>query len=283
MLFHLLLLVSTKSCCQQCLGGGGGGGGGWTAGDRHPHQLSVTSPGWISRELQAPSSQLPDSAHLHLEGVLPAGWSLPLLLLFPACPATVDTHPHPPPPREHPRTVAAGLKFNPVWIPPWEGGPPSHYVPSFRLSLGPTVFFGVLFTPLSIISDIGNNSFTSGDQAGVTFRPRDSGDCLDMFSAVTTGEGGSSAPSSQCAGARDAANKHPQGKNIPLNSDLSSPKYQQLLRLSNPASWSAFLVEMTVWVFFFSSWTVTDAEVEKEMQTDKLNQTLGSFLTRLLS
>ena len=93
------------------------GGGGGTAGDAHPHQVSVTSPGWISSESQAPSRQLPASAHLHPEGVSPAYWSLPLLL-FPACPATADTHPHPPPPREHPRTVASGLKFNPVWIAP---------------------------------------------------------------------------------------------------------------------------------------------------------------------
>lgn len=115
--FHAFPFASS-GFYQELLPAVFGGGGGGTAGDRHLHQLSVTSPGWISRELQAPSCQLPASAHLHLEGVSPAGWSLPLLLLFPACPATVDTHPHPHPPREHPRTVAAGLKFNPVWIPP---------------------------------------------------------------------------------------------------------------------------------------------------------------------
>ena len=275
-LFHLLLLVSTKSCCQQCWRGEGGGQLVTLIPIKFQWHPQDGSP--VSHRHPAGSSQ-PQPTCTQKGFLLLTGLCLSCCFLL-ALQLQTPTHTHPRP-ENIPAQWLQGWSSTQSESPPWEGGPPSHYVPSFRLSLGPMVFFGVLFTPLSIISDIGNNPFTSGDQAGVTFRPRDSGDCLDMFSVVTTGEGGSSVPGSQCAEARDAA-KHPQGKNIPLNSELSSPKCQQLLKLSNPASWSAFLVEMTVWVFF-SSWTVTDAEVEKEMQADKLNQTLGSFLTRLLS
>lgn len=64
----------------------------------------------------------------------------------------------------------------------------------------------VVFTPLSTISDIGTNSFTSGSQTGAIFRARDMKNCLDMSPAVvTTAGGGGSATGNQHAEARDTA------------------------------------------------------------------------------
>ena len=83
----------------------------------------------------------------------------------------------------------------------------------------------VLLTSLLIISDTGNDSFTTGDQAGGTFRHWGLGHwrlTRRVFS-FTTGGRGRIVSGNQCAEVRAAA-QHPRGKNIPPNSELSNPK-----------------------------------------------------------
>lgn len=63
---------------------------------------------------------------------------------------------------------------------------------------------------------------------------------------------------------------------------ITQPQMSVVLKLRNPALWSTFLAETTAW-FPSPLWTVTDAEVEKETQADRLTQTLVSFIARLLS
>ena len=150
-LLHLLLLplqLLPKAVASSVLG---------TASDTHSHHVSVIPPGWVSSDSQASYSQLP---------------------------ATVPQYPGDAPlyssPENIPTQRATEAKSNPLWIPLW--------VPSIMFSLSPKVFFMVLLTSLLILSDTDNDSFTSGDQVGATFRPRDTGGCLDVFSVSQLGE-----------------------------------------------------------------------------------------------
>ena len=249
------------------------GGGG------QPVTLIPIPPGWVSSESWAPSPQLPATAHRYP-------------IDAPTCSG----------PENIPTQCATGVRFNPVWIPLG--------VPSFILSLSPKVFFMVLLTSLLIISDTGNDSFTSGDQAGVTFRHWGLGHwrlTRRVFS-FTTGGGERIVSGNQCAEARAVA-QHPRGKNIPLNSELSNPKCRWTWVWVNSGSWwwagrpgvlrfmgsqrvghdwatklnwsvngryswetphKAFLAETTVW-FLSPPWTLTHAGVDGEVQAGRWN------------
>lgn len=164
-------------------------------------------------------------------------------------------------PREHPHTMGYRGEVQPSLNPTL--GPFLH-----TLTQPKGILYGSPYFPLDNLWYRSlPDSFTSGDQAGATFRPRDTGGCLHMFSVSHLGkeEGLFLATSVQRPGMLLnilGARTFPQIHNYP------APNVNGRYSWETPHK--AFLAETTV-SFVSPPWTLTHAEVDGEVQAGRWN------------